>query len=30
LGDIKNLEIIDEDLEEKFQDLKESLPLLLK
>ena len=30
LRDIKNLEIIDEDLEEKFQDLKESLPLLLK
>ncbi len=30
LRDIRKLEILDEDLEEKFQDLKDSLPLLLK
>lgn len=30
LRDIKNLEILDEDLEEKFHDLRNSLPLLLK
>lgn len=30
LRDIKKLEILDEDLEEKFSDLKSSLPLLLK
>lgn len=30
LRDIRKLEILDEDLEEKFQDLKDSIPLLLK